>query len=988
MEVGARNAAAPPWEGRLMAFGQPNASPQSQNDRIQDVLLATRPYGATPIAGMLDDAREFLWNDNSDDPLDNTKKFGPKNDPFVAGGCRGNYIILLSDGEPNMDLRPHCEPDPPGKCPYPRPEDTAYTLSNDPTNPVKTFVIGFAVSNVTLASSATVDCKSLSQFDLSNPAGLCATNPTESQLQACCVLNRVAYSGGTNRAYFANDKDELRAALSAILSSLSSKAASRTLPVFASVSGGAAGSGPAGFRVFSSFKPLQFGLWAGILERQRLECELDSLTNTVTPIARDIDQGKGDDFVWNVNSGKGPPRQFWTIKGDLDGGQIHSERSIRPNMTSNADGIGTYGGTAVWGDAETWNTNTPPEALAITGGSCPGLTATQCRDRYLRWLDGADQLSSYSRCATPGSVNCQLVGDIYHSTPRVVTKPDELLRDESYELFALQNAKRHMMLYVSTNDGFLHGFKMASGDPSGADPLKVDKDENNELWAFVPPAVLPSIKSQYPPAHQTLLDGVPVVGDVIAVEDPPNSGKYKFERSKADAQGGKGQWRTILVQSFGGNRGGYFAVDITDPVVPADPMDPQKGPKFLWQLTEADDGKPLFGRGGATPLITTLFFDDGGGAKEVAVAVLPGGEDPDPPAGGSENRKNATPADVDSRFPVRSKIPKYENDDDSHAARALTVVRLDSGEVIRTFRADKSKAGAWNSAGRALEVDIDSPITGIPVAFPAPRRGLRSHLRGRPGRDPVARRSRVHEPRQLEDEPVLRRLLRRKLGRRPPHRHAAGPLGGSQGQRDRGLLDRRARHPLAQNGVKNFAYSILEQPNAAQTSHESHANWFVLLKDGERDRPHVAVQRGAVLHELHARVGLGAGVWQRLEPSLGHGLRAAEDARKQRLGSGRRRQAATPGFGQLRPVHRQHVHHAPEGGHRQWCRDSDAVVHAGVAQHRHLLRHGHVQAHLHHQHHARKVPARDARQQGQRHDGRAEPAHRGRLAFSAFDQPD
>lgn len=847
MEVGARNAAAPPWEGRLMAFGQPNASPQSQNDRIQDVLLATRPYGATPIAGMLDDAREFLWNDNSDDPLDNTKKFGPKNDPFVAGGCRGNYIILLSDGEPNMDLRPHCEPDPPGKCPYPRPEDTAYTLSNDPTNPVKTFVIGFAVSNVTLASSATVDCKSLSQFDLSNPAGLCATNPTESQLQACCVLNRVAYSGGTNRAYFANDKDELRAALSAILSSLSSKAASRTLPVFASVSGGAAGSGPAGFRVFSSFKPLQFGLWAGILERQRLECELDSLTNTVTPIARDIDQGKGDDFVWNVNSGKGPPRQFWTIKGDLDGGQIHSERSIRPNMTSNADGIGTYGGTAVWGDAETWNTNTPPEALAITGGSCPGLTATQCRDRYLRWLDGADQLSSYSRCATPGSVNCQLVGDIYHSTPRVVTKPDELLRDESYELFALQNAKRHMMLYVSTNDGFLHGFKMASGDPSGADPLKVDKDENNELWAFVPPAVLPSIKSQYPPAHQTLLDGVPVVGDVIAVEDPPNSGKYKFERSKADAQGGKGQWRTILVQSFGGNRGGYFAVDITDPVVPADPMDPQKGPKFLWQLTEADDGKPLFGRGGATPLITTLFFDDGGGAKEVAVAVLPGGEDPDPPAGGSENRKNATPADVDSRFPVRSKIPKYENDDDSHAARALTVVRLDSGEVIRTFRADKSKAGALNSAGRALEVDIDSPITGIPVAFPGTTGAVSDRIFVG---DQDGTLWRVDLASTNPDNWKMNLFFDAYSGENWDDGHpiATPPVlsvdlkgnvtvAFSTGEQDT---------LLAQNGVKNFAYSILEQPNAAQTSHESHANWFVLLKDGERVTGPMSLFNGAL----------------------------------------------------------------------------------------------------------------------------------------------
>src|SRR5690606_3542137 len=50
-EVGARNAAAPPWEGRMVAFGKPDATGselEQRNGYIQDVLLATRPYGATP----------------------------------------------------------------------------------------------------------------------------------------------------------------------------------------------------------------------------------------------------------------------------------------------------------------------------------------------------------------------------------------------------------------------------------------------------------------------------------------------------------------------------------------------------------------------------------------------------------------------------------------------------------------------------------------------------------------------------------------------------------------------------------------------------------------------------------------------------------------------------------------------------------------------------------------------------------------------------
>src|SRR5690606_32973436 len=122
-EVGARNAAAPPWEGRMVAFGPPTAGLselQTKNSQIQQILLGTRPYGATPIAGMLQDARDFLWNDGSPDPLDASQSFGPKDDPYVQGGCRKSHIILLSDGEPNTDLRPHCEGlgPPAGKCPY------------------------------------------------------------------------------------------------------------------------------------------------------------------------------------------------------------------------------------------------------------------------------------------------------------------------------------------------------------------------------------------------------------------------------------------------------------------------------------------------------------------------------------------------------------------------------------------------------------------------------------------------------------------------------------------------------------------------------------------------------------------------------------------------------------------------------------------------------------------------------------------------------
>ena len=63
-EVGARHSAAPPWEGRMVPFPPANGDTfdiEATNDAIQKVLLSSRPYGATPIEGMLEDARDYYW---------------------------------------------------------------------------------------------------------------------------------------------------------------------------------------------------------------------------------------------------------------------------------------------------------------------------------------------------------------------------------------------------------------------------------------------------------------------------------------------------------------------------------------------------------------------------------------------------------------------------------------------------------------------------------------------------------------------------------------------------------------------------------------------------------------------------------------------------------------------------------------------------------------------------------------------------------------
>ena len=830
MEVGARNAAAPAWEGKMVSLPSATAGAtviSQKHSQIEEILLTTRPYGATPIAGMMNDARDYLWNDTSLDPVTGTGDFGPYNDPYIAGGCRSNHIILLSDGEPNLDLRPFCEGagPPAGVCPYDKAEDIAFDLDNaaNPNNRVQTFVIGFAVSNVTLANSTVVDCENLSNADLTSPTGLCATNPDEQELQACCNLNRIAFNGGTTRAFFADDIDELRAALSSVLSTIAASTTSRTLPVFGS-SPTVTDNFAAGYRFFSSFEPKQFTLWNGIIERQRYVCKQDPVTLQLTPEPQPIDATKGDDFAANVNSGIGAARDFYSVEGTTVGANIFSQRTIRPKATSNPDGISGYGGTAYHGNATPFNTATPPAAMGIDGTTCPGLTAAQCRDKYLKWVLGLNNGTPWHRCLVPGSPDCALIGDIFHSTPRIVGRPQALPRDESYQTFAANNSKRPIMLYTSTNDGFLHAFKVAAGDP--ADPFKVDTKSNNELWAFIPPANLPSMPSQYPGTHQILLDGTPVIQDVVAKTDP--GGGYLFERSPVDARSGQGTWRTVLIQSFGGSRGGFFALDVTDPV---------SGPTFLWQLTTDDTGEPLFGRRSGTPLITTIFANPtGNDPKEIAVAVLPGGDQA--PTGGPCARQNASPSGIDPAFGPRGQVRCYGNTLAAGGARSLTIVRLDTGEIIRTFRQATGDAPAsLSAAGRVNVAPLDSPITGIPVAFPGTTGAIADRVF-------VGDRDGTFWRVDLSNENPSNWTMTMFLDAYPALSH-----GWDDGQPiqtppilsvdelnnvtiafstgDQEVL-------TAPPGMDNYVYSVTEQENAGGTAFESKVNWYTKLLNGER----------------------------------------------------------------------------------------------------------------------------------------------------------
>jgi len=350
-EVGARHEGAPPWEGRLIRFPDPNATlfeMQKTNAHIQQTLLASRPFGATPIDGLMDDARDYYWYSDR----------GPSTDPF---DCREKYIILLTDGAPNLDLRPACtggtwpSTGPGAVCPYPlNAGEIAATMANptDATKRVRTFVIGFSV-NGTNAFPAQNDgfpgginnCKSWYATAGGSPTAMqteCTTRYTAGQIpqgstaDACCKLNEIALKGSDDTinapigAFFAESQADITLAFGRILANITSEATTRTVPAFTpSAQFSTASFAPTArtsAEYLASFIPNAQKPWSGEIERKRYACDA-----SLQSVAQPTDASKGDVMSINLAAqSAGKTRFFFSVIGDKVGTAIDSTATIRP----------------------------------------------------------------------------------------------------------------------------------------------------------------------------------------------------------------------------------------------------------------------------------------------------------------------------------------------------------------------------------------------------------------------------------------------------------------------------------------------------------------------------------------------------------------------------------------------------------------------------------------------------------------------------------
>ena len=269
-----------------------------------------------------------------------------------------------------------------------------------------------------------------------------------------------------------------------------------------------------------------------------------------------------------------------------------------------------------------------------------------------------------------------LLGDIFHSDPLIVDRPNDFgffsanlkskgqpcSTDPGYRCFAEQHARRRKMLVVGSNDGQLHVFEAGIWDST----RKAFSDgTGKELFSFVPRAMLPVVRDLAEGSKQIFgVDATPRIDDIFL--DPRHNGTPDPDQR---------EWRTVLVGGYreggskdGGTRmtdfvSGYYALDITQPDqldAGGEPIDRRvvpsclsatnatvsgcgtlPFPSLLWEFHDAlgssqldedgiaGNGYADLGQTWSVPTVGRIQVVEGGKVVDKFVAIFGGGMDAD-----------------------------------------------------------------------------------------------------------------------------------------------------------------------------------------------------------------------------------------------------------------------------------------------------------------------------------------------------------------------
>jgi type IV pilus assembly protein PilY1 len=228
----------------------------------------------------------------------------------------------------------------------------------------------------------------------------------------------------------------------------------------------------------------------------------------------------------------------------------------------------------------THTSGTAPESFSKANGNITqvllGAASSAERDKIIDFARGVD-VNDENLNGNTTEDRAWKLGDIYHSTPVLVSAPFLPSPDPTYAAFRAAQHTRTAVVIAGANDGMLHAFRELDGE---------------ELWAFIPRNVLPNLKKLIATSgsHEFFVDGSPVAADVKV----------------------SGTWKTIVI--FGERRGGayYHALDITDTT----------NPLYLWSFTDTKIAETW-----SEPVIGKVKMSAATGSTERYVAFFGGGYD-------------------------------------------------------------------------------------------------------------------------------------------------------------------------------------------------------------------------------------------------------------------------------------------------------------------------------------------------------------------------
>jgi type IV pilus assembly protein PilY1 len=555
-------------------------------------------------------------------------------------GCQSTSIVIVTDGEPSADEHVPAGPleslnGGPVECPTsePCPEDALHKLDD--------VAKLLATQDLQRGSPEMVG-----DFDTRGRQSL-TIHAIGFGINANILKNAARVGGGLY--YQANDGAGLKQALQDIIANVNRRSTS-----FSAASTSGMQLGGASGTLVPRLRPGRDRdePWRGYLYRYKLASELLlGCKPSRAPIGDDpwdLNQDKdcedvhlidadGDAVVENevgdfvkLKDRLLPARPFWEAGQKLKPTSAPSQRWKTRAIYTLVDNGGPSGGPD--GRLDSHDTpvafteaNAPAlrEYLGIGAGGCTvageKLGPDDCARAVIRYYRGADVLNS-DRTRRDFD-RPFLLHDIFHSAPQGVDPPmarafcgfsQQCLQTlyagrteqkryaetgtgrtrDAYDEYVARHEDRDRVVLVGSNGGMLHAFH--NGRRTGKDPLtglpQHDEGTGEELWAFIPPDMLPKLLPKLG-RHGWFVDGTPMVREVWL------DGVGQAGDAVADGKKQASEFRTVAVVGSGTGGVHRFALDLTALLASPGAGQPGRAPSqkgdFLWMWPQPCDALAL-----------------------------------------------------------------------------------------------------------------------------------------------------------------------------------------------------------------------------------------------------------------------------------------------------------------------------------------------------------------------------------------------------------